>query len=109
MSSEPSERKHPVFPVPEGFPHELDDQSLDEWAGKFAERLRAVTEKGVGFKNEGVVLGYGTLLDVTRSEQFRRYLRRSERVARVALIVAIIAAVASVASGIASIIVALGA
>jgi hypothetical protein len=37
VSSEPSERKHPVFPVPEGFPHELDEETLDEWVGKFAE------------------------------------------------------------------------
>jgi hypothetical protein len=107
VASDPSERKHPVFPVPEGFPYKLEDEALDEWAEKFATRLREVTEKGVGYNNEGVVLGYGTMLDLTRSEQFRRHLRRSERIARVALVVAIIAALASIASGIASIVVAL--
>jgi hypothetical protein len=68
---------------------------------------RAVTEKGVGYRNEGVILGYGTMLDIARSEQFRRYLSRSERTARVALVVAVIATLASVASGVASLVVAL--
>jgi hypothetical protein len=63
-------REHEVFPVPDGFPHDLDDETLEQWAATFAARLRAVTEKGVGYKNEGVVLGYGTMLDVARGECF---------------------------------------
>ena len=89
MTSTP-ETAPPSRRVPEGFPHQLDDSELERAITEFADELRETTQRhGVGLVNQGIVLGYGTLLDVGRAEQFRRQLRRSEKLARLALVVAI--------------------
>lgn len=93
--------------VPEGFPYALDDAALEEAVAMFADALRETTRtSGVGYRNEGIVRGYGTLLDVGRGEMFRRHLRRSELLSRWALGISIGAAVITTTLAVTSVVIA---
>jgi voltage-gated potassium channel Kch len=91
-------------PVPEGYPHELDDSTLKQVTGTLAARLReAIPPETIGYSHEGVLLGYEALLEVGRGEQVRRQLLQSERLSRRALRVAIGAALVTSLLAIASV------
>jgi hypothetical protein len=83
--------------IPQGFPHQLSDDELEQAAERFASGFRQwIVKNGLGSTHEGIVLGYGALLDVARNETFRRHLRRSETLSRVALLVAIVSAIITI-------------